>query len=356
MPVTMESMPDSMAAGPGSHPEPDGTGATPPLRVLVLGAGGFIGRRVVQALARCGWARPLAAVHRNARGIPEQAPIVRLDARQAGALQDALAGIDAVVNCIAGDAATIVTSARELFAAAARQAAPPRIVHLSTMMVYGSASGTVDESAPLLGDWDGYSRAKAEVEVLAHPYPRVVHLRPGIVYGPDSPIWSGWMARWLEEGRLGDLGPAGRGCCNLVHVDDVVTAVLQSLRLAGIEGEAFNLSLPAPPTWNDYLRAYAAALGCACVPITAVRLQWELRVLAPPLKLLQIAADRLHLAWRPPQPIRPWLLRLCAQPLRLAVDKAEARLQMRWTPLDRGLQQSAAWYHAGAAAPAAARR
>jgi nucleoside-diphosphate-sugar epimerase len=345
-----------MAGDPGSLRDPDGAGKAPPQRILVLGAGGFIGRRVVQALADSDWAKPVAVLHRHSRGFPDRVEIIRLDARQSGAMKMALAGSSGVVNCIAGDAQTIVATARALFGAASSQAAPPRIVHLSTMMVYGSATGTVAETATLKGDWDDYSRAKTDVEEIARTYPGVVQLRPGIVYGPGSPIWSAWIARWLQEGRLGDLGAAGQGCCNLVHVDDVVSAVLRSLRAAGIEGEAFNLSLPDPPTWNEYFRAYAAALGCSCDYISPTRLWCERVILAPPLKVAQILAQKMQLGWHPPQPIRPWLLRLCRHPIRLAVGKAEQRLGMRWTPLAGGLQQTAAWFGSRAkpgAAPAA---
>jgi nucleoside-diphosphate-sugar epimerase len=339
-----------MAPGPGA-PRAGGLGdGAAPQRILVLGAGGFIGRRVVLALARCGWAVPIAAVHRTRPDLPATIATVTLDARRPDDLQAALRGTTGVVNCVAGDAATIVTSAQALFAACTGPAAP-RVVHLSTMMVYGTRTGTVDETAPLQGDWDDYSRAKAEVERLALACPAVVTLRPGIVYGPQSPIWSGWIGQWLRAGRLGDLGAAGQGRCNLVHVDDVVTAVLQALRASGIEGQAFNLSLPDPPTWNGYFRQYAAALGSPFVPISRLRLAAERVLLGPPLKALQLVAGRLHWHARLPQPIRPWLLRLCAHAVRLDVRKAESVLGMQWTPLDQGLRESAHWVLA--AAPAA---
>src|SRR6202043_373734 len=129
-------------------------------------------------------------------------------------MRAALEGVSGVVNCITGDGGTIIASAQALFDAASHRHPPPRIVHLSTMMVYGTAAGTVDETAPLKGDWDEYSAAKAQVERLACTYRSVVQLRPGIVYGPDSPIWSERIGRWLREQRLGDLGTAGEGYCN----------------------------------------------------------------------------------------------------------------------------------------------
>jgi nucleoside-diphosphate-sugar epimerase len=309
----------------------------------VLGASGFIGRRVVKCLAASDWAMPVAASSRRAAESAFPSETIQFDARQSDAMRAAVHGVAGVVNCIAGDSQTIVASAQALFAACSRLTPAPRIVHLSTMMVYGSAAGTVDETAAFDGGWNSYSAAKVEVERMARACTTVVHLRPGIVYGPGSPIWSGLIGRLLRQHRLGDLGATGSGYCNLVHVDDVVEAVRRCLRTPGIDGEAFNLSLPVPPTWNEYFRQFGAALGTAVIPISPMRLMLEQRLLAPPLKIAEIASRMLPFDWRPAEPIRPWLLRLCGQPLRLDVRKAERLLGMEWTPLDRGLRESAAW-------------
>ena len=320
-------------------------------RVLVLGASGFIGKRVVSALARSDWAVPVAAGFRTLPVTVEAAVAMRLDARDVAALQRALSGIGHVVNCVAGDGATIVASAQALFTACAASSTAPRVVNLSSMMVYGSAAGTVEEGAPLRGDYDAYSAAKTEVERLSRDYASVVNLRPGIVYGPESPLWTGRVGGWLLEHRLGDLGGAAMGCCNLVHVDDVAEAVLRALRLPGIEGEAFNLSLPTPPSWNEYLRQFAVALGTGFVPISRSRLQAELYLRAPALKVAEILAGIRHTKYRGPFPLRPWLLRLCRHSLRLDVTKAERVLGMRWLALDEGLRQSAQWLLAGGEMP-----
>jgi nucleoside-diphosphate-sugar epimerase len=312
-------------------------------RTLVFGASGFIGRRVVQALLESDWATPVAAVHRAPLALATPVESVQLDATDRFALQAALHGIDSVVSAIGGDPATILASARALFAACRDQSPPPRVVHLSTMLVYANTSGTVDESAALRGDYGEYSQAKVRIEDLASSYPAVVHLRPGIVYGPESPLWSGDIGQWLLAHRLGDLGEAGRGWCNLAYIDDVAAAVCSALRVRGIEGEAFNIVMSAPPTWNEYLRQFAAALGTSCVRISPARLALELRGLAPPLKLAELAARAMGLKWRPPAPLRPWLLRQCAYPMRLDSKKAELKLGLRWTALGQGLERSASW-------------
>lgn len=79
-------------------------------RVLVLGAGGYVGRHLVATLSRTDWALPVAAV----RSMPAAAsalPSVKLlsyDARSPSALDGRLGDIDCVVNCVAGDASSMV--------------------------------------------------------------------------------------------------------------------------------------------------------------------------------------------------------------------------------------------------------
>jgi nucleoside-diphosphate-sugar epimerase len=247
-----------------------------------------------------------------------------------------------VVNSIAGDGATIVDNARILFAVAGEQARPPRVIHLSTMSVYGSATGLVDERAPRRGDLGEYSSAKVEAERQAATHPNTVVLRPGIVYGPESPLWSELIGRLLLQRRLGDLGAAGDGICNLVHVDDVAAAVVAALRLAGIEGRAFNLSLPQAPTWNMYFARYAQALGAVPVRrIGSMRLGAELKLAGPLLKIGE--ALRIADGLRLPPPIRPWLIDQCRHAIQLDVQKAQDVLGMHWRTLDDGLRETAAW-------------
>jgi len=323
-------------------------------RVLVLGASGFIGKRVLDALSSSDWACPIAASRRGpnlaaAAGQPES---LRLDATDAGQLRRAMEGVSAVVNCVLGNSRTIIDSARALFSVAGGSPNPPRIVHFSSLAVYGEAAGDVDESAAPVGRLSAYGAAKFETERLAAANPSIVTLRPGIVYGPGGAQWSGRIAQLLRAHRLGDLGRGGDGYCNLVYIDDVAEAVLRALRLpTAAAAMAFNLSLPHPPTWNEYLIRYAAALGA--VPVSRIgqrRLRFESKVMAPPQKIAELIAGKVspRLARRLPQPIPPSLVRLFQQEIRMKVGLAEQVLGLRWTPLEEGLRQAAAWYRPAA--------
>jgi nucleoside-diphosphate-sugar epimerase len=311
-------------------------------RVLVLGANGFIGRRLVVQLARMDGVTVVAAGRSPIRAFLSDSIDRRVvDATDELALRNALIGVTGVVNCIAGSPDTIVASARALFAAAARASPAPRIVHLSSLAVYGSLEGAVDETVAPRGGSSAYADAKLLSEKFAADCASAVTLRPGIVYGPQSPWWSDRIARLLCARRLGDLGRDGEGLCNLVYVDDVATAAARALGTPHIEGSIFNLAQPPIPTWNEYFAQYAQSLGALPVRrISRNRLLMEQVLFAPALKLLELVAS-------PAPPIRPWLLALCRHRIGMVATRAETTLGMKWTPLVEGLKASADWFLAG---------
>jgi 2-alkyl-3-oxoalkanoate reductase len=299
-------------------------------KVLVLGGGEYIGGRVLRALIDCNWAQASAD------------PVKNFEPQ---AFAAALAGVDAVVNCHSGAPEQIDAAATALFAAAPQCATPPLIVHISSMSVYGSATGDIAEDAPLQENLGPYAQAKVRAEKLAAGYARKVVLRPGVEYGPGGDLWSGRIAKWLIQHRVGDLGAAGDGYCNLVYIDDLVSAVMLSLQQPAAIGKIFNLAAPNPPTWNEYFISYARALGATPVQrISRRKLKLETKLLAIPLKLVEIAANKAHLPALLPPPIPPSFLSLAAQEIRL--DSASARQVLGWQckPLGEGLAETARWF------------
>jgi nucleoside-diphosphate-sugar epimerase len=313
--------------------------------ILVLGANGFIGGEVVTGLASSGWATPILGVRRpSARSDQFEQRIV--EATGVDSVAAAMREVTGVVNCVAGDAQTIVAGTKALFEAAARVTPAPRIMHLSTMSVYGSADGLIDEAATLRGDLGPYSEAKVTAEATASAYPHAVIFRPGCVFGPGSEQWTIRIARLLLAHRLGDLGAAGDGFCNLVHVGDVVAAILRALNEPGADGRAFNLSIPQPPTWNEFLVKYAIALDA--VPVRRIsqrRLRIEEKLLAPPLKIAEILGRIAKLdARRLPPLIPPSLIRSMRQEIRLDPGRAQAELGLHWKGLEWMLDEGARWF------------
>jgi nucleoside-diphosphate-sugar epimerase len=299
-------------------------------RVLIVGNADFMREAVRRRLAASVDVQLSEAVPR-----PD-------DAKQ---IAEALASCDAVVNSMNGSAAAIQRNADALAAALDANGKPVRVVHLSSMTVYGPVEGTVDEEAPLHAGLGAYAAARvAAEEALRRAAPQATMLRLGVEYGPDCPAWTLRIARLLRQRRLGDLGAAGDGCCNLVHVDDVALAVERALATPAAAGQAFNLAMPHAPTWNDYLIRFALALRA--VPVRRVgrrRMKIETKLLAPPLKIAEILATKLGApAFATPPPISGSMAHTFSQDIRLDARRAGEVLGMAWRDLDSELRNIAA--------------
>jgi nucleoside-diphosphate-sugar epimerase len=277
-----------------------------------------------------------------------------VDTLDAAAMKRATEGVDAIVNCVAGSAAAIAQGARVLVQAA-QHSGRPRLVHLSTMSVYGAQEGEVTEASPRDPSIGWYAKAKCEAEDIVADYDGgAVILRPGCVWGPGSELWVGRIGRLLRARRLGDLGAAGDGWSNLVAVDDVCAAVIASLRIAATPGvpRVFNLAAPDSPRWNDYFVDLALAIGATPVPrLSARRVKLDAKLLGPPLKILEIAAKKMGVSSLAlPDPLPPGLLGVFERHLHLRSELAQRELGIEWTPYERVLQASAAWFTASSTA------
>lgn len=238
-------------------------------RVLVTGATGFIGGRVVELLhgqGSGGWSvkagmRQWASAARLGRTRVSIAVMDLLDREQ---VNRALAGVTDVVHCAKGTPEATVEGTRNLLDAALAQGVR-HVVHLSTAEVYGEAGGIVDETRPVRYTGNEYNRMKIDAEKVCGLYQEkglpITIFRPSIVYGPFSPAWSLRFAALFLAGEWGAYEGYGEGTCNLVYVDDLVKTLLLSLGFSEAFGKAFNVNGPEVLSWNRYFALLNRGLG-----------------------------------------------------------------------------------------------
>ncbi len=233
------------------------------MKLLVTGANGFLGKRVVaKALER---GHDVIALIRPAANIPADwadqkdhtkykgLKIVRADLRSPRNLTEVLKGADVVLHLAAaksGDlyaqlAGTVV--ATENLLKSMNEAGIRRIVHISTFSVYDyrNIRGTLDEHSPLEQNTDGrddYAKTKLLQERMVKEFCEsnsidFTILRPGVVFGPENE----WTARlgftfgknWFLTGLWARLP--------LTYVDNCAEAVVLAAEVPEAVGEILNV-------------------------------------------------------------------------------------------------------------------
>ncbi len=220
--------------------------------VTVFGGSGFLGRYVVQALARAGCRikvavrRPDLALHLQPLGSVGQIALIQANVRDEQSVARALRGADAAVNLVGileqsgrQRFRTIHVEAAERIAKAARAEGVHSLVHVSAIGASRLASST-------------YARTKAEGEerVLA-AFPEAVILRPSLLFGPEDNFFNrfGWIS------RISPVMPVicGKTRMQPVYAGDVGQAVRAALTGRANEGATYELGGPVTYTFRELL-------------------------------------------------------------------------------------------------------
>lgn len=196
--------------------------------VTIFGGSGFIGRYLAQRMARAGWRvrvavrRPHEAMFVRPYGVVGQVEPIQANIRDEASTRAAIAGADAVVNCVGilaeGGAQTFAAVVHEGAARIARIAAEEGVGRL----VHVSAIGA-DASSDSL-----YAAAKGKGEdAVRAAFPGAIILRPSIVFGTEDRFFNRFasMARMLPVLPL--VGPETR--FQPVYVDDVAAAAASAV-------------------------------------------------------------------------------------------------------------------------------
>jgi nucleoside-diphosphate-sugar epimerase len=247
-----------------------------PATILVTGASGFLGGRLVQMLAERGEAvRVLARATSDLRHLSHlQIQIVRGDLDDAAALTEAMRGVRVIYHCAACSTdwaplatylTTNVVGTQNLLDAAVRAGSVERFLHVSTTDVYGYPRVPCNEGAALRDVGLPYNRTKIQGEEAVWRAHRdrglpVTVVRPATIYGPRGKDFVVEIASMLRQGMMLLIG-GGRSRGGFTYVDNVAQAMMDAAASSKAVGRAYNISDGTGVTWRDYTNALADALG-----------------------------------------------------------------------------------------------
>jgi nucleoside-diphosphate-sugar epimerase len=308
-----------------------------PHRVLVTGAGGFIGGALVDRLLGEGVRVAGAVRNRAGHAWEVQSPTLGPTADW----QPALAGADAVIHTAARahvlkeSAASPIEAFREVnvrgavrLAEQAAASGVRRFVFISSVGVNGNRSEAPfrESDAPAPAEPYAISKLEAETrlrELAARSGMEVTVIRPPLVYGPGAPGNFDRLIRALWRGVPLPLGAIDNRR-TLVGLDNLVDLAVTCIGHPAAANQVFLAGDDEDLSTTELLRRLAAALG---VPA---------RLVPVPRWILESAAALLGR--------RDLAQRLCGN---LQVDISKARGLLGWTPpmsVEEGLRRTAAHF------------
>lgn len=317
--------------------------------IFLTGGTGFLGGEMARTLATDEGATVRVLVRAVARaGYIQGVPGVELvsgDLSDPHPLVDAMRGCSVVLHVAAatgGDlptqTAANVEGTRHVVQAAA-QAGVKRVVHISTIAVYGYRHpGDVTEDTPPQPAHEYYGMTKAQAETIIHQEAarrgiEYAIIRPAFIYGARSGAWTGTMYDLANRPVIPFPG-GGWGSSHPVHVADVVGLTLTAAHHPAAVGQVFNSAPDPAPTWRDFLNGYAALAGrqprWINLPVWGVQpFAHAVSAFARPDGIAKIAPE-----------VVPWLAR------RFSYRMDKAREQLGWrnrVSLADGIASTADW-------------
>ena len=250
--------------------------------ILITGAGGFVGARVVETLLGYGFKklRCLVRTNRNLSSLENMAAQANasIEFIQGNLLSrddcaNAVKGVSVIYHLAAGVEKSFpgcflnsVVTTRNLMEAALRESSLKRFVNISSIAVYTNEKiprgGTLDENCEVDTKFveraEAYTYGKAKQDELVLEYGQKFNLpyvivRPSVVFGPGKAritdrIGTDTFGFFLHLG-LGNTIP-------MTYVENCAEAIVLAGLRPGIDGQVFNITDDNLPTSRQFLRQY----------------------------------------------------------------------------------------------------
>ncbi len=282
-------------------------------KILVTGASGFIGKRLIEKLSGDDRFLLTALVRDDSKAHQFRTHGVHTivaDLSRWAATDRAVEGQHTVIN-LAHDfrqsQKNNLQSFTHLFEACTKHGIG-HFIQVSSIVVYDDwPVGNLSEESSFGRPGNEYKNTKVAIEKLLQRSSKkgLLHtsiLQPTIVYGPFSWLWTDHIVEKLLNGTV--VLPAGEdGVCNAVYIDDVVDALVLAATHRGRSGEKYIISGPNPPSWCEFFESHNQYLGTDSIEyIDVAVLTAERSGLTGKMK--NMLANPLGLAqWKPVQKV-----------------------------------------------------